>query len=214
MVVAESRYIAEDAVEDIVSSWSPFRPSSTWRRPWSPARPWCTTTWTLTWPPTWSRERAIMRRPRPRPTWWSPGASHRSLRGGRHGEPGHRRPLGAQEPAVDAVGHHPGTHPHSQRAGGHVRPVGEPGAGHRALCRGRLRAQDHDVLPGGGPAHLGHPQAGPADQVDRGPARELFATTRSAARSTTARSPSRRTGASWASGTASCTTRAPTTPTA
>ena len=52
--------------------------------------------------------------------------------------------------------------------------VGAPGAGDRALCRRWFWAQDHVVLSRGGPPHLGDAAIGQAHQVDRGPAGELF----------------------------------------
>ena len=55
----------------------------------------------------------------------------------------------------------------------HARPAGAQGRGDRAGRRRRLRHQDPDVLPGGGAGPLGRDAARPARQVDRGPPRAL-----------------------------------------
>ena len=75
---------------------------------------------------------------------------------------------------ADHLGHHPGAGPHPQRHGGDARAERAAGARDRAVHRRRLRAEDHDVLPGGGADPVGRDAARPAGQVDRGPPREFL----------------------------------------
>ena len=98
---------------------------------------------------------------------------------------------------------------------GHARSLRAPGARHRPVHRRRLRAQDHDVLPGGGADPLGCHAAQPPGQVDRGSRRELRRHHPRARPDPRRRDRAdARTGASSAFTTSSCTTPAPTTPTA
>ncbi len=101
-----------------------------------------------------------------------------------------------------------------QRPRGDARTERATGARDRAVHRRRLRAEDHDVLSGGGADPLGRDAAQPADQVDRGPPRALRrhdARARPDPRCRDRRSAG--TAGSSASGTSSCTTPAPTIPT-
>jgi hypothetical protein len=61
----------------------------------------------------------------------------------------------------------------SKRPGGNARLAGIAGACRGALCRRRIRAEDHDVLSGGGSRSVGCLTTGAAREMDRGPAREL-----------------------------------------
>jgi hypothetical protein len=175
MVVAESRYLAEDALADVRGG---LRAAGGGGRPGGGA--------------------GAGRARHPPPARHQPGrargAAARGLRGreggrapggraplplrprrrGGDGEPRRGRRLGPARGAADGLGHHPGADPHPQRAGADAGAAGEPRAGGRALRGGRLRAQDHDVLPGGGAGPLGGDAAGTARQVDRGPAGELL----------------------------------------
>ena len=55
-------------------------------------------------------------------------------------------PVGCAGAAPDDLGHDAGAHPHPQRPRRHARSFGKPGARDCALHRRRLWPQDHDVL--------------------------------------------------------------------
>ena len=101
------------------------------------------------------------------------GAPARAGRGPADGDPGRRRPLRRESRPAHDLGHHTGA------GGGPRRDCGEAGdAGgrdHRDRAgRGRrLRRQDLPGLPGGTAHPLRGPVARPPDQVDRGPPRAL-----------------------------------------
>ncbi len=70
-------------------------------------------------------------------------------------DPRRRGAMGRKGRSPHRLGHHAGAGGDPQRPRGDARPVGAPGARHRAVHRRRLRPQDHDVLPGGGADSLG-----------------------------------------------------------
>ncbi len=75
---------------------------------------------------------------------------------------------------LDGLGHDPGADSHPQRPGRHARAERVAGARGRAVHRRRLRAQDDDVLSRGGGAAVDLDAPGPAGQVDRGSRGELL----------------------------------------
>jgi carbon-monoxide dehydrogenase large subunit len=75
VVVAESRYIAEDAVEDILVDLEPLEAVADLEKGLLPDSPWSTRISNRTWLPTWSRSRATMIKLASRPIWSSDGAS-------------------------------------------------------------------------------------------------------------------------------------------
>ena len=79
-------------------------------------------------------------------------------RGGAVGRPGRR---------ADHLGHDAGADSDQKRSGADARTARVAGERDRAVCRRRLRSQDHDVLPGGGGRALGGDAARTAAQVDR-----------------------------------------------
>ena len=175
VVIAESRYIAEDAVEDIVVDLEPLEAVVDLERALQPDSPLVHDDLEFESGrpsvPEEGRLRSRSRAGRPGPP--APDR-HRPRCGGRHGESRHRRRVGREEPASHAVGHDAGAHPNSQRDGRPAGPLGEPGAGDRPLHRRRVRPQDDDVLSRGAGDPLGGQEAEAPDQVDRGPAGELL----------------------------------------
>ena len=175
VVVAETRYQAEDAAEqvfvevemlpavvDIEHALDPARAARPRRPAAEPQRPRHPAQGRL-------RESAEAgRRPDQTPLCLRP--RHRR----RHGKPRHRRQLGPARPGADDLGYHPGPHPHPQRARRHARPLRKTGARDRPLYRRRLWPQDHDVLPRRGADPLDRHAPPPPRQVDRGPRGELL----------------------------------------
>ncbi len=191
MVVAESRYLAEDALEDIVVDLEPLPAVVDLEAALAAGRA--------------AGARAVRHQPR-RPR--AP-AQRRLCRGAAPGaRPGH--PAGSATTAaprrrsrtagvVAAWDARAGELtvwdttqapiPIRNGLAAMLGPRRVAGAGDRAVHRRRLRAQDHDVLPRGSAAALGRDAAGPAAQVDRGPPGEFLRHDAGArARSTTPRS--------------------------
>ena len=101
------------------------------------------------------------------------GAHHERARGA----PGARAPgrsgaLPAGRGQDDALDLHPGAPQGAHAGGGPDRDAGEPYARHRPRGGRRLRQQAQH-LPGGGARRLRLARAGPSDQMDREPLREL-----------------------------------------
>jgi CO/xanthine dehydrogenase Mo-binding subunit len=93
-------------------------------------------------------------------------------------------------------------------------PLGKPGAGHRPVHRRRLRPQDHDVLPGRGNRALGQCNWGDRSNGSKIAARTLWPPRRSATRSIGPRWRWIKTAASWPCATNFPRCREPTRPTA
>ena len=175
MIVAESRYVAEDAVRDVVVDVEPLDAVVGLEKALAPGAP-------LVHEHLGIQRRGARRTAQGR-LRVGPGASRRgdqpplSLRPRRRG--GAREPLrpgrlGSAGRRADDLGHDAGADPDSQRPGRAPRPARVAGARRRAVRRRRIRAEDHDVLPGGAPRSVGIDAAGAADQVDRGPPGELL----------------------------------------
>ena len=86
------------------------------------------------------------------------------------GGQGRARPLGPRRPQPAGLLLHPGSHLGAGRDRRQTRPAAAEGRGDRAGCRRRFRGEDHAPVAGGDPGADGRDAARPAGQVDRGPA--------------------------------------------
>ena len=175
MIVAESRYVAEDAVRDVVVDVEPLDAVVDLEAALAPGAPRVhehlasnAAAHVVQRKGDYAAARAqadaidqppLSLRPRRR------GGDREPLRRGRMESAGRR---------ADHLGHDAGADPDSQRPGRAARPARVAGARRRAVRRRRIRAEDHDVLPGGAARAVGIDAAGAAGQVDRGPAGELL----------------------------------------
>ena len=199
IVVAESRYLAEDAARRhrgrlrAAAGGGRSRSGAARRRAAGPRRP--------------RLERRGARAPDARATTprRAPQADRRHPRAASSTTAAPSAPIenrgvvaqwDARGRAADDLGHDAGADLRSATAWPRMLGLARAaGARDRAVHRRRLRPEDHDVLPGGGADPLGRDAARPAGQVDRGPrARTSSPPRRSAARSTTPRSRSTRDG--------------------
>ena len=174
MVVAESRYLAEDALADIVVDLEPLPAVVDLEAALAPEAPRLHEHLDVESrrprPPAQGR---LRRRPRRRRCRHRPPLPLRPWRRGRDREPRRGGIVERAERRADDLGHDPGADSHQERPGPHARLVRVAGAGGSALRRRRVRPEDHDVLPRGDARAVGGAGAGPAGQVDRRPAREL-----------------------------------------
>ncbi len=175
MVVADSRYVAEDAVRDVVVDIDPIDAVVDLEKglaagaPLDPRAPRVERR---------GARRAAERRLRvsqdegrhdrqaavPLRSWCF-GADRKQGRGCR---------VERQVRRDDDLGHHPGPDSDPERACAHARVARIAGERDRPVCRRRLRAEDHDVLPRRASAAVGGDAAEAAAEVDGGPPGEFL----------------------------------------
>ena len=157
VVLAESRYIAEDALADIGVELDPLPAVVDLEKALddTSARA-STTTCAATSPPMCGRAAATTPPPAHAPTIWSPAASIYD-----HGASSPIETRGivanwdAPRQSAHDLGYHPGAGLSPQRACRNAGLERAAGAGHRAFRRRRLRAEDHAVLSRRGGASRG-----------------------------------------------------------
>ena len=125
------------------------------------------------------------------------------------------RPVGPGRPQPAGVLLHPGGDLGPRRDRRQTRSAAAQGRGDRAGCRRRLRGQDHAPVAGGDPGADGRDAAGPAGEMDRGPPGALHLLRPRARPGTAHRGRIRRRPEGFSRSTSrSGTTTAPTRPTA
>ncbi len=147
MVVAESRYIAEDALNDIMIDYEALPVVVDLEQALEPTAP-------LVHDDLTSNIAAhVIQHKGDYGSIVAKARSHhqaplrlRSRHCSGDRESRHRRPMGSARAAPDSLGYDASAHPHPQRPRRHARSLGESGPRRCAVHRRRLWPQDHDVL--------------------------------------------------------------------
>ena len=170
MVVATSRYLAEDAAGEVRVEWDPLPVAASLEQAATAGAPRVHDDLPDNVAAQCAADERRLRRSReggpPRPQaslHLRPRLCHanRDARGRRAVGRGHRSP--------HRVGHHPGADRSPQRARAGIRTLGAPGSRGRALHRRRVRTEDHVVLSGRAAGAVGGDEARASGEVDRGP---------------------------------------------
>ena len=151
VVVAESRYLAEDALPRSRSTSSSSPPSVDLEEALAPGAPLVHDDLESNLAAHVRAEKGRLRGGARRPRTWSLARRYRYDRGAAAAieSRGVVAAVGRARRAAHGVGHDAGADPDPQRPRRDARPLRAPGAGGRAVHRRRLRAEDHDVLPRG-----------------------------------------------------------------
>ena len=148
LIVAESRYVAEDAAALVEVDIDPTEPMVEFERALDPDAPRVHDDLPLQ-PrrPRAPDEGELRRRSGPRRPVGAPPPARRPRHRRRHREPRRRRRLGRPRRQPPRVGHDPGPDPGARGGGLRARPLRVAGAGGGALRGRRLRSQDHVSTP-------------------------------------------------------------------
>ena len=162
-VVADDRYVAEDAVGRITRRLRVPAAGRRHRRPPAPPSASSTTTCPATSAPGWSRTSAT-RRPRSRPRRTGSTLDLTIERSACHadGGPRHGRPLGPRHQPAAGVDLDPDLDRRPRRGRGQARPRPRPGRRDHPRRRRRLRRQDQPPVARGAAGAAGGPGARPA----------------------------------------------------